>query len=70
MISVLIKISRYFQIAVPQLNGGQDKPGTINEILALTALLVVAMGTGGIKPCVSALGGDQFSVSFFPVELF
>lgn len=46
--------------AVPQLNAGLDVPGTINEVLALVALLVVAIGTGGIKPCVSALGGDQF----------
>jgi len=46
--------------AVPQLNEGLDVPGTINDVLALVALLVVAIGTGGIKPCVSALGGDQF----------
>lgn len=46
--------------AVPQINGGADYPGDINRILTLVALLVVAMGTGGIKPCVSALGGDQF----------
>lgn len=24
------------------------------------ALLLVAVGTGGIKPCVSAFGGDQY----------
>jgi len=46
--------------AVPQLNGGGTEPGDINRTFALIALLVVAMGTGGIKPCVSALGGDQF----------
>ena len=46
--------------AVPQINGGQDVPGTINTVIALIALFVIAVGTGGIKPCVSALGGDQF----------
>ena len=31
-----------------------------NMALCLTALFIVACGTGGIKPCVSTLGGDQF----------
>ena len=26
----------------------------------MTGLLLIAIGTGGIKPCVSAFGGDQF----------
>ena len=29
--------------------------------LSLIGLLLIAIGTGGIKPCVSAFGGDQFS---------
>uniref|UniRef100_A0A8C5LZJ9 Solute carrier family 15 member 1 n=1 Tax=Leptobrachium leishanense TaxID=445787 RepID=A0A8C5LZJ9_9ANUR len=28
--------------------------------LSMTGLLLIALGTGGIKPCVSAFGGDQF----------
>jgi solute carrier family 15 oligopeptide transporter 1 len=43
-----------------KINGGENQPGGINNAFALSALVVVAMGTGGIKPCVSALGGDQF----------
>ena len=26
----------------------------------MVGLLLIAIGTGGIKPCVSAFGGDQF----------
>lgn len=28
----------------------------------IVALLLIAFGTGGIKPCVSAFGGDQFKL--------
>lgn len=31
-----------------------------NRIISLTGLVIIAIGTGGIKPCVSAFGGDQF----------
>lgn len=27
----------------------------------MIGLLLIAVGTGGIKPCVSAFGGDQFT---------
>ncbi|GFW28355.1 peptide transporter family 1 [Trichonephila clavipes] len=29
--------------------------------VSLLGLLIIGIGTGGIKPCVSAFGGDQFS---------
>ncbi|KAK1789773.1 hypothetical protein P4O66_014924, partial [Electrophorus voltai] len=33
---------------------------TVHVSLAMVGLILIALGTGGIKPCVSAFGGDQF----------
>ncbi|XP_043929623.1 solute carrier family 15 member 2-like [Protopterus annectens] len=33
---------------------------TTHAVLAMVGLFLIALGTGGIKPCVSAFGGDQF----------
>ena len=33
---------------------------TPNAVLCAIGLLTIAFGTGGIKPCVSSFGGDQF----------
>lgn len=30
--------------------------------VTVLGLLLIALGTGGIKPCVSAFGGDQFKL--------
>uniref|UniRef100_A0A8C0VA74 Solute carrier family 15 member 1-like n=1 Tax=Cyanistes caeruleus TaxID=156563 RepID=A0A8C0VA74_CYACU len=32
----------------------------VNVALSMIGLILIALGTGGIKPCVSAFGGDQF----------
>ncbi|NXR76575.1 S15A1 protein, partial [Pycnonotus jocosus] len=32
----------------------------VNIALSMIGLILIAFGTGGIKPCVSAFGGDQF----------
>ncbi|XP_010771863.1 solute carrier family 15 member 1 [Notothenia coriiceps] len=42
-----------------------DKDGTpdnmtFHVVLSMVGLLLIALGTGGIKPCVAAFGGDQF----------
>lgn len=31
------------------------------SVLSMVGLFLIALGTGGIKPCVAAFGGDQFS---------
>ncbi|XP_074070723.1 solute carrier family 15 member 2 [Macrotis lagotis] len=41
--------------AVPVIGGY-----VIHEVLSMVGLLLIALGTGGIKPCVAAFGGDQF----------
>ncbi|NXJ93600.1 S15A1 protein, partial [Corythaixoides concolor] len=33
---------------------------TVHIALSMIGLILIAFGTGGIKPCVSAFGGDQF----------
>ncbi|NXT80402.1 S15A1 protein, partial [Zapornia atra] len=33
---------------------------TVHIALSMIGLILIALGTGGIKPCVSAFGGDQF----------
>lgn len=33
-----------------------------NRCLAITGLIFIAIGTGGIKPCVYTFGGDQFQL--------
>ncbi|XP_067117840.1 solute carrier family 15 member 2 [Osmerus mordax] len=33
---------------------------TIHIVLSMVGLVLIAFGTGGIKPCVAAFGGDQF----------
>lgn len=33
---------------------------TISSWVSVLGLVMIAVGTGGIKPCVSAFGGDQF----------
>ncbi|XP_077153224.1 solute carrier family 15 member 1 [Ranitomeya variabilis] len=45
-----------------------NKDGTPDSIavhvsLSMIGLILIALGTGGIKPCVAAFGGDQFDES-------
>ncbi|KAJ0183782.1 hypothetical protein K1T71_000205 [Dendrolimus kikuchii] len=48
--TILISLSAMPPINLPQME------------FTIIALLLIAFGTGGIKPCVSAFGGDQFKL--------
>ncbi|NWU36186.1 S15A1 protein, partial [Hylia prasina] len=39
---------------------GSPNTIAVNIALSMIGLILIALGTGGIKPCVSAFGGDQF----------
>ncbi|XP_078402155.1 solute carrier family 15 member 1-like [Cetorhinus maximus] len=41
-------------------NDGHPNNLNLHIALAMLGLILIAFGTGGIKPCVSAFGGDQF----------
>lgn len=44
-------------------DGDRDGKPDVLEVhiaLSMVGLLLIALGTGGIKPCVAAFGGDQF----------
>uniref|UniRef100_A0A914UUJ9 Solute carrier family 15 member 1 n=1 Tax=Plectus sambesii TaxID=2011161 RepID=A0A914UUJ9_9BILA len=40
----------------------QTATSKLHPMLDMLGLLIIAFGTGGIKPCVSAFGGDQFEL--------
>ncbi|KAK6030031.1 hypothetical protein OSTOST_03844, partial [Ostertagia ostertagi] len=40
----------------------KNKESSIHPWMDLAGLIIIGFGTGGIKPCVSAFGGDQFEV--------
>ncbi|CBY34178.1 unnamed protein product [Oikopleura dioica] len=48
--------------AIPDLGGYGDSlsDNMVHVVVHLVGLTLIAIGTGGIKPCVSAFGGDQF----------
>ncbi|XP_072434119.1 solute carrier family 15 member 1-like isoform X2 [Chiloscyllium punctatum] len=56
---LVISISGIADITDTEGNG-QPNNLAVHVALAMIGLILIALGTGGIKPCVSAFGGDQF----------
>lgn len=56
---VIMAISAIHDITDANRDGKPDNK-TLHISLSMLGLILIALGTGGIKPCVAAFGGDQF----------
>nr|QFR36152.1 peptide transporter [Lateolabrax japonicus] len=56
---VVMAISAIHDITDSNKDGVPDNM-TLHVALSMMGLMLIAVGTGGIKPCVAAFGGDQF----------
>ncbi|XP_035995264.1 solute carrier family 15 member 1 [Fundulus heteroclitus] len=56
---VALAVSAIHDITDSNRDGTPDNL-TFHVALSMVGLLLIALGTGGIKPCVAAFGGDQF----------
>ncbi|NP_001281114.1 solute carrier family 15 member 1b [Cynoglossus semilaevis] len=56
---VIMAVSAIHDITDANKDGIPDNI-TFHVALSMVGLLLIALGTGGIKPCVAAFGGDQF----------
>uniref|UniRef100_A0A3P8V0G5 Solute carrier family 15 member 1b n=1 Tax=Cynoglossus semilaevis TaxID=244447 RepID=A0A3P8V0G5_CYNSE len=56
---VIMAVSAIHDITDANKDGIPDNM-TFHVALSMVGLLLIALGTGGIKPCVAAFGGDQF----------
>ncbi|NXK06627.1 S15A1 protein, partial [Herpetotheres cachinnans] len=55
----VMSVSSVNDLTDHNLDGSPDNV-SVHIALSMTGLILIALGTGGIKPCVSAFGGDQF----------
>ncbi|KAG7235398.1 hypothetical protein INR49_002709, partial [Caranx melampygus] len=56
---VIMAVSAVHDITDTNRDGTPDNM-TFHVALSMVGLILIALGTGGIKPCVAAFGGDQF----------
>uniref|UniRef100_A0A667XME1 Solute carrier family 15 member 1 n=1 Tax=Myripristis murdjan TaxID=586833 RepID=A0A667XME1_9TELE len=59
---VIMAVSAIHDITDTNRDGTPDNM-TFHVALSMVGLALIALGTGGIKPCVAAFGGDQFDDS-------
>lgn len=56
----LLTLSASVKGLKPECVGEVCHPSTLQTTTCFIALYLIALGTGGIKPCVSSFGADQF----------
>ncbi|XP_061736128.1 solute carrier family 15 member 1 [Nerophis ophidion] len=56
---VAMAVSAIHDITDYNKDGSPDNM-TFHVVMSMVGLFLIALGTGGIKPCVAAFGGDQF----------
>ncbi|NWX36062.1 S15A1 protein, partial [Notiomystis cincta] len=56
---IILSVGSISDLGIPSGNGSPNNVA-LNIALSMIGLILIALGTGGIKPCVSAFGGDQF----------
>uniref|UniRef100_A0A3Q3QRD2 Solute carrier family 15 member 1 n=2 Tax=Monopterus albus TaxID=43700 RepID=A0A3Q3QRD2_MONAL len=56
---IILSVSAVNDITDKDIDGTPDNMA-LHIALSMVGLLLIALGTGGIKPCVAAFGGDQF----------
>ncbi|CAL1598351.1 unnamed protein product [Knipowitschia caucasica] len=57
---IVLAVSAIHDITDNDRDGVPDNM-TFHVALSMVGLILIALGTGGIKPCVAAFGGDQFT---------
>ncbi|KAF5750860.1 Peptide transporter 1 isoform 1 [Tripterygium wilfordii] len=60
---VLLTMSASVGGLTPHCDKDSCHPTTVQSTVLFIALYMIALGTGGIKPCVSSFGADQFDES-------
>lgn len=56
----LLAVSASIPGLKPECKDGVCHPTSMQTLVCFVALYLIALGTGGIKPCVSSFGADQF----------
>ncbi|KFQ67353.1 Solute carrier family 15 member 1, partial [Phaethon lepturus] len=56
---VIMSVSSINDLTDHNQDGSPDNV-SVHIALSMIGLILIALGTGGIKPCVAAFGGDQF----------